>query len=38
MKLEFFSTDFEKFSNIEFHEDPSGGNRFVPSGRIDGPT
>ena len=28
-----FSTDFEKSSNIKFHENPSGGNRDDASGR-----
>jgi hypothetical protein len=33
MKLEFFRQIFEKYSNIKFHENPSGGSRVVPSGR-----
>ena len=33
-----FSTNFEKYSNIKFHENPSGGSRVVPCGRTDGRT
>jgi hypothetical protein len=28
-------TDFEKYSDIKFHENPSSGSRFVPCGRMD---
>jgi len=37
-KLKCFSKLFEKSSNIKFHENPSSGNRDVPSGRTDGQT
>jgi hypothetical protein len=30
-----FSTDFQKHSNIKFHENPSSGSRVVPCGRTD---
>jgi len=30
-----FSTDFEKYPDIEFHENPLGGSRFVLFGRTD---
>jgi len=34
--LEFFlNRVFGKYSNIKFHENPSGGNRAVPRGRKD---
>ena len=36
MKLEFSRQIFEKYSNINFHENPSGGSRVVPCGRTDG--
>ena len=36
MKLEFSRQIFEKYSNIKFHENPSGGIRAVPCGRTDG--
>jgi hypothetical protein len=36
MKLEFSQHNLEKYSAITFHENPSGGNRIVPSGRTDG--
>ena len=29
------STDFEKYSNIKFHENPSSGSPVVPLGRTD---
>ena len=35
---EIFSTDFPKFSNSKFHENPSSGNRVVPYGLTDGQT
>jgi len=35
MKLEFSQQNFEKSSNIKFHEGPSSGSRVVPSGRTD---
>jgi len=31
-ETETFSTDFPKFSNSKFHENPSSGNRVVPYG------
>jgi hypothetical protein len=31
-----FSTNFQKYSNIEFHENPSSGSRVVPCGRTEG--
>ena len=30
-----FSTDFENYSNIKFHENSFGGSQFVPCGRTD---
>ena len=30
-----FSTDFEKYANIEFHENPLSGSRFALFGRTD---
>jgi hypothetical protein len=38
MKLEFYRQNFEKFSNINFHENPSSGSRIVPYERTDGLT
>jgi len=38
MKLEFSGQIFEKYVNIKFHENPSGGARVVPCGRPDGRT
>jgi hypothetical protein len=35
IKLEFSPLIFEKYSNIEFHENPSNRSRVVPSGRAD---
>jgi len=35
MKL-FPQQIFEKYSNIELHENPSSGSRVVPCGRTDG--
>jgi len=35
MKFEFSVLVFEKFSNIKFHENPSGGSRVVQCGRTD---
>jgi len=35
MKSEIFSTEFPKFSNSKFHENPSGRNRVVPCGLTD---
>ena len=34
MKLGF-STDFDKYSNIKFHETPSSGSQVVPRGQTD---
>ena len=36
MKLEISRQIFEKFSNIQFNENPSSGSRAVPSGQTDG--
>ena len=33
MKLEFCRQMFEKYSNMKFHENPSGGSQVVPCGR-----
>ena len=38
MKLEFSRQIFEQSSNAKFHENPSSGNRVVPSGQTDGRT
>ena len=38
IKREFSKQIFEKFSNIEFHENPSSGNRVVPFDRPYGLT
>ena len=38
MKTEHFHQIFEKYSNIKFHENPSGGRQVVPCGRRDGQT
>jgi len=35
MKLEFSGQIFEKYSNIKFNENQSGGSRVVPCGRTD---
>jgi hypothetical protein len=35
MKLEFSLQIFEKYSNIKFHEEPSGGSQTVPCGWMD---
>jgi len=32
-KLEFCGQSFEKYSNIEFHENPSSGNPVIASSR-----
>ena len=36
IKLEFSEHIFEKYANVEFHENPSNGSRVVPCGRTDG--
>jgi len=36
MKLEFSRHNFEKFSNIKFHKNPSSGSRLDRCGRTDG--
>jgi len=36
MKHEFSRQVSKKYSNINFHENPSSGSRVVPSGRTDG--
>ena len=38
MKLEFSLQNFEKYSNIYFHDYPSGWTRVVPSGQTGGRT
>jgi hypothetical protein len=38
MELEFPRQNFEKYSNINFHENESRGSRVVPCGRTDGRT
>jgi len=35
MKIKFSRQIFEKYSNTKFHENPSSGNRLVPSGQTD---
>jgi len=35
VKLEFSRQSFQKYSSIEFHENPSSRSRFVPLGRTD---
>ena len=35
INLEFYRHVFEKYSNINFHENPSSGNRVVACGRTD---
>jgi len=35
IKLKFSRQIFKKYSNIKFNENPSGGNRAVPSGRAE---
>jgi hypothetical protein len=35
MKLEFSGNISEKYSNIQFHENPSSGSRVFPCGRTD---
>ena len=36
MKLEFPRQFFEKYPNVKFHRNPSGGSRVVPCGQTDG--
>ena len=36
MNVEFSRQIFEKYSNMKFHENPSGGSRVVSCGRTDG--
>jgi len=38
MRLEFVLTDFERYSNITFHENPPTGSLLVPRGQTDGRT
>jgi len=38
MNLKFSLHIFEKYSNINFYENPSSGSRVVPCGRTDGRT
>jgi hypothetical protein len=35
MKHEFSGKIFEKYPNIKFHENPSGGCQDVPCGQMD---
>jgi hypothetical protein len=35
IKIDFSRQIFEKYSNIEFHENPSNGIQVVPCGRTD---
>ena len=35
MELEFYRQIVEKYSNIKFHGNQSGGSRVVPCGRTD---
>jgi hypothetical protein len=35
MKLEFPRRIFEKYSDVEFHKNPSSGSRVVPCGQTD---
>ena len=35
MELEFYGQILEKYSNINFHENPPGGSRVVPGGWVD---
>jgi len=35
MKLEFPRQIFDKYSNIQFHENPSSGSRVAPCERMD---
>ena len=37
-KLEFSRRIFEKYKNVKFNENPSGGSRVVPCGQTDGGT
>jgi hypothetical protein len=36
MKLDFY-TDFKKYTNIKYHENPTSGSRVAACGRTDGP-
>jgi len=38
MKFEFSRQIFEKYSNIDFHENPSSGNQVVSCERKEGQT
>jgi len=38
VKIKFSPQIFDKFSNIEFHENPSSENRFASWGQTDGRT
>jgi len=38
IKLECYRQAFEKYSNIRFHKNSSGGSRVVPCGQADGQT
>ena len=38
MELVFSGQIFEKYSNVEFNDNPSSGNPVVPCGRMDGLT
>jgi hypothetical protein len=36
IKIKFSGQIFDKYCNIKFHENPSGGSRLVPYGQTDG--
>jgi len=38
MKFEFSRQIFETYTNIKFNENPYGGSRVIPCGRMDGET
>jgi hypothetical protein len=38
MKLEFFRQNFENYSNMKFHENPTSETRVIQCGQMDGQT
>jgi hypothetical protein len=38
MRIELSGQNFEKYSDMKFHENPSSGSRVVPCGQTDGQT